>query len=258
MIDTHCHLTDPQLFGERDQVIKRGVEAGIKGFINNGAGTESSMQGIRIAEEFPGVYTTVGIHPEEIAEWKRLGDTETKRILLELCSHKKVVAIGEAGFDIYETTTAADVEEQKKLFEINVWLAEQTGLPMVIHNRNADTELISALKDRKLTGQLHCFVGSEEYAVKMINMGFYVSLGGILTFKKSTALRETAKNLPIERILIETDAPYLAPEPLRGQRNEPKNVKIVMEAFAQLKSITLDEVSKVTQENARCLFPKLI
>jgi TatD DNase family protein len=257
MIDAHCHLID-NLYGKTtpEELINNAKQAGVNRLICNGAGLRSSQQAIEIAEKFTEVYATVGIHPEEAEELQQLGEKELKKNLWELAKRDKVVAIGEAGLDFFADTSEVEKEFQKGIFKINLWLAEETGLPLVIHNRNADLEIEELVGD-KYRGMLHCFVQGEEYMKRMIKNGFYISFGGILTFKKSQQLRELAETVPENRLLIETDAPYLAPEPVRGSINTPVNVTIVADTLATIRKLSTDKIDMITTANALNLFSKI-
>jgi len=252
MIDAHCHLQDEKFAGKVTEVIGRAKEAGVVTMICNGSGVFNCREVLRIAEENEGVWATVGIHPEEMGEIEGEKGEEVYRQLLEMSKHPKVVAIGEAGLDYQEGSPTR--EKQIELFKINIRLGKETGLPLVVHNRNANKDVEELLKDYKYGGQLHCFVESEEFMKKMTDRGWYISLGGIVTFKKRDTLREVVKLVPEDKLLIESDAPWLAPEPIRGQINEPANVKIVAEAIASVRNVTTDRIEEVTTANAKRLF----
>ena len=259
MVDTHSHLND-QLFLTMDleEVVNRAKINGVETIICNGGGINSSKRALEIAHRFNNVYATVGIHPEEAEELKKLGVEEVKQQLLDLAQNEKVVGIGEAGLDFFTNISEEQKQFQKVIFRINTWLGDKTGLPLVVHNRNADAEILELLKDFKQGVQLHCFVGREPFLNEVVNRKYFISFGGILTFKKSGYLREIAKMVPEDKLLIETDSPYLSPEPIRQNINEPANVKIVAKALAEIKGLSEQEVDRLTSANAVKLFQRLI
>lgn len=246
MIDSHCHLND--LLYKKEEVgglIKEAKERGVTTMICNGAGVESSKKAIALSEKYAEVWATVGIHPEE---------GKVPGGLSDLVKHRKVVAIGECGLDYREETTEEDKKWQRKLFEFNIKLAKENNLPVVVHCRNAYEEVYEQVRHLGLIGQMHCFTGNYDWMRKFVDLGWYISFGGILTFKRSGELREVARQTPQERILVETDAPYLAPEPVRGSQNEPKNVMIIAAALASIRGQTGEEIDRFTTENAKRLF----
>jgi TatD DNase family protein len=257
MTDAHCHLNDGKFSNEEiDSVLQRSINEGVVRMICNGAGVASSISALTIARRFLNVYATVGIHPEESEEVVKYGEDEIKKKLLELCDDPKVVAIGEAGLD-YQNPSPDDILWQRKIFKINLWLCNKTGLPLVVHNRNADEDIREILKGHKTGVQLHCFVQGKEMLDWAITKKYFVSFGGVLTFKKSTYLRELARECPRQSVLIETDSPYLAPEPKRGTRNEPVNVKIVAQTLASTWGVSVEQVDIITSENVASLFTKI-
>lgn len=256
MVDAHCHLNEDKFSeAELGEIVAKANKCGVKKIVCNGAGLESSIAAIRIAEKFPQVYATVGIHPEEAEELDLWGEKELKSKLLTITDNQNVIAIGEAGLD-YQNPSDAEIKVQRKLFEINLWLCQQTGLPLVVHNRNADND-IKELMEGHLTGaQLHCFVQDSALMEWAYERKFFVSFGGVITFKKSGYLRDLAKKCPRSMVLVETDSPYLAPEPFRGSRNEPANVKIVGQTLADAWDVSLEQVDEITSDNFARLFKK--
>ena len=254
MTDAHCHLIDSK-YGDLipENLAKKAREIGITAIISNGTSIENVKQTIKLAEKFPEVWATVGVHPDEII------NNELPKIneLLDLAKHSKVVAIGEAALDFFEGITDEQKNMQRKLFEMHIQLATETGLPLVVHNRDADEEILEYLKNFSGGVQLHCFVEKMSYALEAIKRGWYLSFGGIITFKKSGYLREIVKDIPNENILIETDAPYLAPEPMRGTINTPVNVKIVAEWVAGIRNTSINQIEEATDLNTRMLFTKM-
>lgn len=247
MIDSHCHLNDFQFEGEVDQIIKTSELVGVKGFVCNGYDLESSKKALDIAKIYDIVCTTVGIHPD--AAKTSLSSTMESE-LLELTGNPKVVAIGESGLDSPDPT-------QINLFEFHIQLAKKTGLPLVVHCRNSFPEAYNAIRDSKVTVQMHCFTGNWVWAKKFLDLGCYLSFGGIVTFKSSNDLRDVAQQVPADRFVIETDSPYISPEPLRGQRNSPANLIYIAKVIAQIRNISLEELDQLTTTNATRLFPKL-
>jgi len=248
LTDTHAHLDFPQFDGDREEVIERALAAGVRRIINVGADLASSRRAVALAEAHPPIYAAVGVHPHDA---KTLTD-EALAELLGLARHPKVVAIGEIGLDFYRDLSPR--EAQRQAFERQLALARELGLPVIVHDRNAHAEVMDVLRRRGLRGVLHCFSGDLEMARQAIEMGFYISVAGPATFKNAKRLPEIVRQLPLERLLIETDCPYLAPHPHRGRRNEPAYVRLVAEAVADIKGLPLEEVARVTTANARALF----
>lgn len=245
MIDAHCHL---QEFEDPGEVI-----SGLEAVICCGAGVESSERAVEIAQKYKSVYATVGIHPEENSKSKILSSKQIlKSKLLNLLKLPKVVAVGECGLDFLPETREEEKSTQRELFKFNVDLAKEAELPLVVHCRNAFTDVFEIVDYEKV--QMHCFTGNIEQMHKCVKRGWYISFGGIVTFKSSHALREVAKAVPEDRLLVETDSPYLAPEPVRGSRNEPKNVKIVAAKIAEVRGASINQIEMVTSGNARQFF----
>lgn len=251
LIDSHAHLDDSKYDRDRDEVIKKLKEDGVELVINPGADFSSSVKAVSLAEKYEMIYAAVGVHPHDAKDV----DEGTLEVFKELAKKEKVIAIGEIGLDYHYEFS--DREIQKKWFREQIKLAKELNLPIIVHDREAhkDTyDIISSEQDGTLTGVLHCFSGSLEMAKEYIKLGFYVSFGGPVTFKNAKKVREVVKELPIEKMLIETDSPYMAPHPHRGKRNEPKMVYYVAEMIAQVKGLTYDEVCKITNKNVKDLF----
>ncbi len=245
MIDAHCHL---QEFEDLQAVISNASSAGITGMICAGADLESSEKAVEIASQLSNVWATVGVLPEENSKFKILRSKEIlKSKLLNLLKQPKVVAVGECGLD-------TDSEEEVELFKFNIELARETGLPLVVHCRNQFKKVFEVLDLERV--QMHCFTGDMEQMRECVRRGWYISLGGIVTFKSSHELREVAKAVPEDKLLIETDAPYLAPEPVRGSRNTPENVKIVAAKVAEVRNTSINQIEKITSDNCKRLFIK--
>ncbi|MDQ0204800.1 TatD DNase family protein [Pectinatus haikarae] len=251
LADTHAHLDDEQYNGDRDDVVKRAVDEQIEIIINMGADMASSHKAVFLAAAYEIVYAAVGIHPEE-------ADTVLKNddyILAELADkNKKVLAIGEIGLDYHFRTDNKD--RQKNIFVRQLDLARQLGLPVSIHDRDAHGDLVDILKKegRGIRGVIHCYSGSGEMAKELLKMGWYLGVDGPLTFKNAAKLPEIIKTVPLERLLLETDSPYLAPVPKRGKRNEPSYVKYTAQKVAELRNEEFSHIAQITTANAKTLF----
>jgi len=251
LIDSHAHLDDEKFDEDRDDVIKSLKEDGIDIVINPGADLNSSIKAVSLAEKYENIYAAVGVHPHSVTEM----DEATMDMLRSFAKKDKVVAIGEIGLDYYYDYSPRDA--QKKWFREQLNLAKEVGLPVIIHSRDAagDTlEIIKEAQDGRLRGVMHCYSGSLDMAMEYIKLGFYISFAGPVTFKNSKKSKEVAKAIPLDRLLIETDSPYMTPEPYRGRRNEPKYVRYVAETIAEIKGISLEDIAERTSENAKKLF----
>lgn len=251
LIDSHAHLDDEKFDSDREIIIKSLKESRIDLIINPGSDLNSSIRAVSLAEKYDNIYAAVGIHPHSAKDM----DESTVDILRSFAKRDKVVAIGEIGLDYYYDISPRDIQKEK--FEEQVNLAKEVGLPVIIHSRDAagDTfEILKNAQDGTLKGVLHCYSGSVEMAMDYIDMGFYISLGGPVTFKNSKIPKEVAKAVPLDRLLIETDSPYLTPEPHRGKRNEPIYVRYVAGTIAELRGISFEELAAKTSENAKRLY----
>ncbi|MBC7261601.1 MAG: TatD family hydrolase [Chloroflexi bacterium] len=250
LVDTHAHLDSVEFKDDVEEVISRSLAAGVDTIITVGTDLESSRQAVLLAEQHHPVYAAVGIHPHEADQAKPDDLTE----LFHLSQHRKVVAIGEIGLDFYRNLSPAKVQEE--VFAAQLELAKRAGKPIIIHDRQAHRETMAILSERAkgLHGVLHCFSGDLEMALQAVKMGFWISVAGPVTFQNAHRLQALVRQLPLEHVLIETDCPYLAPHPYRGQRNEPAYVRFIAARIAALKEIPLEQVSQVTTENARKLF----
>ncbi len=253
LIDSHAHIQGKEYAGEVEAVIARAHEAGVEKIIAvGGAGDMSSnTEAVGLAKSFPGVYATVGMHPHDA---KDVGAEELQE-LKSLTAEPKVIAVGETGLDYYYDHSPREV--QRRVFGQFIHLARETGLPIVVHERDAAQDVADLLRTEgagKLRGVIHCFTGNYEAARAYLDLGFYISFTGIITFKNAEALRDVVRNVPLERMLVETDSPYLTPVPHRGKRNEPAYVRYVAETVAGLKGVTLEEAARVTTQNVRQLF----
>jgi TatD DNase family protein len=254
LVDSHCHLEFPDFAGELDAVVARAGEAGVGTMVTICTKVREFERVLAVAERFDNVWCSVGLHPHEAAAEPDL----TAARLVELAGHPKVVGIGETGLDFfYEHSPRAAQERQ---FRAHVAAARETGLPLIVHTRDAERETAEILGEEMgrgpFTGLLHCFSSSLELAEKAIDIGFSISLSGIVTFNKAEALRQTAKAVPLDRILVETDAPYLAPMPKRGKRNEPAFVVHTAAKVAEVKGVSSAELARVTTDNFFRLFAK--
>ncbi len=250
-IDSHAHIFFQDFQDEVEAVVARAREAGVGCLINVGTDVESSRTVIELAEKYPEIYAVVGIHPHEVQEMTDQDLTTLKG----MAQHEKVVAIGEVGLD-YHYEHSPKETQQRRLRDF-IRLARDVKLPLVIHCRDAFEDCFRIFDEEdawKLGGVFHCFTGNLETAKKIIKKGFYVSFSGIVTFKKATELHEAVKGLPRDRYLIETDCPFLAPEPYRGKRNEPAYVKHVAEKIAELKSLSVEDVARISARNAKDVF----
>jgi TatD DNase family protein len=259
-IDTHAHLGYPDFSEELPQIVERAQAAKVMQIVSIATDIEASRKTLELAQRFEAVYATVGLHPGEVPNVSLCDMKE----LAQLAAEPKVVAIGETGLDYYREAKddAALRQQQKDLFWAQLELAKERHLPVVIHNRAAEGDILEIVrahaeslpKERRPWGVMHCFSGDEKFAFDCIEIGLLISYTGILTFKKSAALRDVAKKISLDYVMLETDAPYLAPEPHRGKRNEPAYVPLIAETLAQVKGVTVEEVALATTANARRLF----
>jgi len=253
LIDSHTHIQGKEYAGDVEAVIARAREAGVEKIIAvGGAGDMSSnTEAVALAKTFPDIYATVGMHPHDA---KDVGADELKK-LKDLAAAPKVIAVGETGLDYYYDHSPRDV--QRRVFAEFIHLARETGLPIVVHERDAAQDVADLLRTEgagELRGVIHCFTGDYEAACAYLDLGFYISFTGIITFKNANLLREVVRRVPLDRMLVETDSPYLTPVPHRGKRNEPAYVQYVAETIAKIKCVSLEEVARVTTQNVRELF----
>jgi TatD DNase family protein len=249
-IDSHAHLEMKEFDGDRDEVIGRAAAAGLTAIITVGTTIPDCEKVVTLARLYPQVYAAVGIHPHEV---KGIEDG-TYNALRVLARQKKVIAIGEIGLDFFYDFSPRDI--QLRRFAEQLDLAVELDLPVIIHDREAHAETLQILRERKgrLRGVLHCFSGDMEMARECIGLGFYISVAGPVTYRKADQLRDVAGKIPAERLLIETDAPYLAPQPWRGKRNEPAYVIETARCLAELRGMAAEEMEWLTEENTRRLF----
>lgn len=248
LIDSHAHLDSGKFDDDRAEVIERAKAAGVGRIVNIGFNRETIPTTIRLAEEHDMIYAAVGWHPQDAIDMK----PEDLDWIEELCRHPKVRAIGEIGLDYYWDTSPRDV--QHRVFREQIRLARKVGKPIIIHNRDATADVVQILREEKAAevgGIMHSFSSSPEIARECMNMNFYISFGGPVTFKNAVQPKESLASVPLDRLLIETDSPYLTPHPFRGKRNEPSYVRYVAEAAAAIKGVTIEEIEAVTAENAK-------
>ena len=255
LIDSHTHLDDTRYNVDRDAMIARAREAGVDTLVTIGCDLATSQAAVELAERYPFVYATVGVHPHEV---KRIGDgwyVELQR----LARHPRVVAYGEIGLDYHYNYSPP--QQQRARFREQIAVARDLHLPLVIHTREAQEDTITILKEEKAAdvgGVFHCFTGDAWLAKDALDLGFSLSFSGVITFQNATMLRDILRWVPMDRLLVETDCPYLTPVPHRGKRNEPAYVKLVAQTIADVKSteqsLTLEDVGRITSENARRLF----
>ena len=253
IIDSHCHLDYPVLFDDLDNVIKRANQNRVK-YLLSICTTLSSYEKIKIiVDKYDHVYGTIGIHPHETKDFKNFNK---KTIETLINKNKKIIGIGETGLDYYYNHSNKDI--QKKIFVEHIKAACELNLPLIVHSRNAEKDTYEILKSEKKNSNLkaiiHCFTGSSEFAKNILNLDFFISVSGIITFKNSNELVKTVSLVPVEKLLVETDSPYLSPEPYRGKPNEPSFVVKTVEKLATIKKISTEEVISITTNNFLKLF----
>ena len=247
--DSHAHLDDPRFEQDFAEILARMRENGVTGMMNIGCDLPSSERSVELAGRFDWVWAAVGSHPDDADH----ADAALVERYRQLCSHPRVKAVGEIGLDYhYEDVTR---EVQKRAFRLQMQLAREVGLPVVVHEREAHGDAMELLDDfPDVTGVFHCYSGSAEMAKELVRRGWYVGFTGVVTFKNARRAVETVETLPLDRILIETDCPYMAPEPYRGRRNDPSYVPLVAARIARIKGISPEEAGRITRENAVRLF----
>ena len=255
LIDTHTHLDDTRYDADREAMIERARQAGVETFITIGCDLATSRAAVELAERHPFIYASIGVHPHEV---RHIGDDWYDE-LRRLARHPKVVAYGEIGLDYHYNHSPPKLQRDR--FREQVLLARECRLPVIIHTREAQEDTIAILREEQAAdvgGVFHCFTGDAKLAKDGLDLGFYLSFSGVVTFQNAATLREIAKTVPTDRLLIETDCPYLTPAPHRGKRNEPAYVKLVAETLASVRSgasaVSADDVARVTAANARRLF----
>ena len=251
-IDTHCHLDEDAFTQDCADAVQRAVDAGVVAMVAIGITLDSCRRVLELTQRFPQVYAAVGLHPNYVSaaqpdDWNQI---------VELAKSPKVIGLGETGLDQY--WDHSPLELQVDYFDRHLELSQQTGLPFIVHCRNAEEQVVTQLRRQAsrspLNGVMHAFCGSAETAAACLELGMYLSIGGMVTFKKNETLRQVAATIPLDRLLVETDAPYLAPTPFRGKRNEPAHVRLTAACLAELYGVSKEEIAGATTANARRLF----
>lgn len=251
LFDTHAHLNAEQFDTDLEEVIARAKAEKVERIVVVGFDKPTITRAMELIEEYDFIYAAIGWHPVDAIDMTE----EDLLWIKELSAHEKVVAIGEMGLDYHWDKSPKDI--QKEVFRKQIALAKEVNLPIIIHNRDATEDVVTILKEEgaeEVGGIMHCFTGSAEVARQCMDMNFYISFGGPVTFKNAKKPKEVAKEIPNDRLLIETDCPFLTPHPFRGKRNEPSYVKYVAEQLAELKGLTYEEIASITTENAKRLF----
>lgn len=249
LFDTHAHMNDPAFDEDREEVLLSLAGKGVGAMLNVGCCLESSGDCIAMAEKYPFVYASVGSHPDSADEVNE----EVIECYRQMAQHPKVMAIGEIGLDYYYETIPREI--QQKAFRMQMALAKELGMPVIVHERNAHDDGMRIVKEFKgVTGVFHCYSGSAEMARQLVDMGWYIGFTGVLTFKNARKAVETAERIPLERIVLETDCPFMAPEPHRGKRNDPGFLPYMAQRLADIRGISLEEVERITTENAKRLY----
>lgn len=253
IFETHAHYDDESFDEDREQLLCSLPEQGIGRVINVGASIETTKTTLALAAKYDFIYAAVGVHPSDIDGLNE----ETYAWLKQQATLPKTVAIGEIGLDYYWDKEPEVQKVQRYWFKRQLELARETKLPVIIHSREAAADTMEVMRDahaEEIPGVIHCYSYSKEMAQEFIRMGYYIGVGGVVTFKNAKKLKETVESIPLDRILLETDCPYMAPEPYRGTRNDSSNIPYVIAKIAELKGITTEEVERVTEQNARKLF----
>ena len=254
LVDSHCHLDFPDFVDELDDVVLRAGEAGVGAVLTICTHVTRFEKVLKVAEAYDNIFCTVGIHPHEAGKEPPVDAAR----LMELAQHPKVVGFGETGLDYYYEHSPR--EEQKRSFRAHIQASREAGLPVIVHTRDADDDTLSVLEDEHkkgaFPGLIHCFSSSPELAARSLELGFYISISGIATFKAAQELRDTISGIPLERLLVETDAPYLSPVPKRGKRNEPAFTAYTASVVAELKGVPVKTFAEATTDNFFTLFSK--
>ena len=256
IFETHAHYDDDQFDEDREQLLEKVCQSGVGPIINVGASIESTKTTLELARTHDFIYAAVGVHPSDI----ECLNEETFAWLREQTSWEKTVAVGEIGLDYYWDKEEAVQEKQRYWFARQLQLARETKLPVIIHSRDAAADTLQVMKEvhaEEIPGVIHCYSYTKEMAQEFIKMGYYIGVGGVVTFKNARRLVETVEAIPLDRILLETDCPYMAPEPHRGTRNDSSNLRYVVDKIAEIRGIAAEEVEAVTRENAFRLFTKV-
>ena len=253
IFESHAHYDDRQFDADREKLLENLPFQNVGVIVNVGSDIRSSKESITLAHQYDYIYAAIGVHPDEVETMKEADMEE----LSHMAKEDKVVAIGEIGLDYFRKEGNAYKGIQKEWFCRQLDLAKEVEKPVIIHSRDAAADTMEVMRDahaEEIPGVIHCYSYSKEMAQEFIRMGYYIGVGGVVTFKNAKKLKETVESIPLERILLETDCPYMAPEPYRGTRNDSSNIPYVIAKIAELKGITAEEVERVTEQNARKLF----
>ena len=249
LFDSHAHLDDRKFDSDRSETIAALQKSGVSYFVNIGADMESSESSVALAEKYDFVYAAVGVHPYD-------AETVTDELIEKLramAQNKKVVAIGESGLDYHYED--ADKQVQKNAFIKHIELANELDMPVIVHNRDSHQDMMDILREHKPKNAIiHCYSGSAEMAKEIVKMGYYISFSGTVTFKNARKVQEAVAEVPLDKLLAETDSPYLCPEPERGKRNDPSKMRYTVEKLAEIKGITFEEMARITLENAKRVY----
>ena len=245
-IDTHCHVVS-EYYDDIDEVIKNAIDNGVLKIIVNGYNMQSNREVLELVKKYDIVYGALGIQPEELYDY----NDDSLKFIEEHINDEKIIAVGEIGLDYHYDT---DKDLQKKLFKRQLKIAYKYNKPVIIHSRDCIQETYNILKESKVKGTMHCYSGSKEMALEFIKIGFLIGIGGVSTFKNAKNIVDVIKYIPLEYIILETDSPYLTPEPYRGKRNEPMYIPIVAKRVADIKGLDIKEIERTTTDNARRLF----
>ena len=256
IVDSHCHLEYEPMISNLSEIVDRAYKNNVKYLLSISTTNESYLSILKIVEKYKNIYGTYGIHPHETKNYKNLNKEE---IIKKISLNKKIIGIGETGLDYYYEKS--DQITQKKIFKQHIKASQALNLPLIVHTRSAEDDTFQILKDEKKIKDfkvlIHCFTGSKEFAHKLVDLGCYISASGVVTFKKSKELADTFLSLPNNKILVETDSPYLSPEPLRGKPNEPSNIVHTVNFLAKIKKTTPEVFGEITSSNFFKLFGKL-
>lgn len=254
LIDSHAHLDDRRYDDDREEMLVRARERGVTHIVNVGYDLESSRRSVQLAEKHEFVYAAVGIHPNDAYK----APDDVIEILRDMATHPKILAIGEIGLDYYRNFSSKSI--QKEMFTKQIELAIELNMPIIVHDREAHGDTMDILRryKGKVEGVLHCFSGSWEMAAECIDLGFYISIAGPVTFNNAKKLRDIAEKVPLDRLLVETDSPYLTPEPFRGRRNESGYVYFVAEKIANLREMAVEDLALAAAENTLRLFKGMV
>ena len=256
IIDSHCHLTYEPMVSSISETIKRAEKNGVNFFLTISTEDKSYNKILEIINKYKNVFGTYGIHPHEAKKYKHI---KSKDIILKANENKKIIGIGESGLDFYYNHS--EKKDQINSFLEHIYASQTTNKPLIVHTRSAEEDTLKILKDSTIKKNfkilIHCFTGSKKFAFKLLDLGAYISASGVITFKKSKELAQTFKEIPNNRILVETDSPYLSPEPLRGKSNEPSHITHTVKFLSNLKNISYEKFSEITTQNFFNLFCKL-